>query len=413
MRAATTPSRRERSSPPPVRPKIEQVFTSANIHHHRTPHPGNHGAHTAMVTGKHQDPPHPNERDERKGPTFRAPGRPPASRPNRSARTGIHRPVLLPRARDELGLAASRGGRGQSCCTVRETSSVLLHRARDELGPAAPGARRAVDRSWERTSPLMGVAPGRQGDGVKVETARTQTSRHRRSRPLPRADPSSHHEAATTPVGHHRDLPMPPPTAGAVATPGRCPTRIARRAPSAGAAGHAPPKPGAAGRPPKPDPAGSGKRPAARHLPRREHRSCPAARGTKVAGAPPPAGHPAAPRDRCRAAGSRGRPAPPLEGAAPRRRPQADGEEGPRRRRAPRALPDGARRRRRGEGREAGTKAAAAGVPPGRARARRGRGGEGRRGERGGGAGRAWEARARRPVAAGRLGRRRRRGWEP
>ena len=38
----------------------------------------------------------PNERDERKGPTFCAPGQPPASRPNRSARTGIHRPILLP-----------------------------------------------------------------------------------------------------------------------------------------------------------------------------------------------------------------------------------------------------------------------------------------------------------------------------
>ena len=166
-----------------------------------------------------RDPPHPNERDERKGPTFRAPGRPPASRPNRSARTDIHRPILLPQARDELGPTATRGGRGQSCCIVRETSSVLLHRARDELCPAASGARRAVDRSWERTSPLMGGAPGRRGDGVKVEKARTQTNRRRRSRPLPRPDPSSHREAATTPGGH-RDLPMPPPTARAAATPG-------------------------------------------------------------------------------------------------------------------------------------------------------------------------------------------------
>ena len=39
MRAATTPSRRERASPPPVRPKIEQVFPPANTHHHRTPAP--------------------------------------------------------------------------------------------------------------------------------------------------------------------------------------------------------------------------------------------------------------------------------------------------------------------------------------------------------------------------------------
>ncbi|EMS53596.1 hypothetical protein TRIUR3_04336 [Triticum urartu] len=31
-----------------------QVFTSANTHRHRTPHPGHHAAHTAMVTGQHQ-----------------------------------------------------------------------------------------------------------------------------------------------------------------------------------------------------------------------------------------------------------------------------------------------------------------------------------------------------------------------
>ena len=42
------------TSPPPVRPKIEQVFTSANIHRHRTPHPANHAAHTAMMSGQHQ-----------------------------------------------------------------------------------------------------------------------------------------------------------------------------------------------------------------------------------------------------------------------------------------------------------------------------------------------------------------------
>ena len=53
MMVATTPSGRERVSPPPVRPKIEQVFTPANTHRHRTPHPGDHAAHTTMVTGQH------------------------------------------------------------------------------------------------------------------------------------------------------------------------------------------------------------------------------------------------------------------------------------------------------------------------------------------------------------------------
>ena len=81
----------------------------------------------------------PNERDERKVPPFAPPG--------------------SPRRQDPIGwpeLAST----DPSCCPERETSSVLLHHARDELDPAAPGARQAVDRSWERTSPLMGVAPG-------------------------------------------------------------------------------------------------------------------------------------------------------------------------------------------------------------------------------------------------------------
>ena len=166
MRAATTPSRRERSSPP-VRPKIEQVFTSANTHRHRTPHLGNHAAHTAMVTGQHQGtgsahehratttratapasktstPPHPRPvAPQRKRRVERShlshPWATPSIETQRSAKTGIHRPVLLPRARDKLSPTTSRGGRGQSCCTVHETSSVLPRRARDELGPAEPG----------------------------------------------------------------------------------------------------------------------------------------------------------------------------------------------------------------------------------------------------------------------------------
>ena len=53
VRAATTPSRRERALPPPVHPKTDQVFTPANTHHHRTPHPVDHATHTTMATGQH------------------------------------------------------------------------------------------------------------------------------------------------------------------------------------------------------------------------------------------------------------------------------------------------------------------------------------------------------------------------
>ena len=46
--------KKETISPPPVGPKIEQVFTSANNHRHRTPHPGNHATHMTMMAGQHQ-----------------------------------------------------------------------------------------------------------------------------------------------------------------------------------------------------------------------------------------------------------------------------------------------------------------------------------------------------------------------
>nr|XP_020174830.1 proline-rich protein 2-like [Aegilops tauschii subsp. strangulata] len=165
-----------------------------------------------------------------------------------------------PQRRDPIG-RPKLASTDPSCSPERETSSVLLHRQGDEVSPAAPcarqarsccigrgtssvlqhrGTRRAVDRSWERTNPLMGVTPERRGDGVKAETSRPQTSRRWRSRPLSRTDPSSYRGAATTPGGHHRDLPTPPPTAGAVATPGRCPTRAACRKTRIRSGRHAP-----------------------------------------------------------------------------------------------------------------------------------------------------------------------------
>ncbi|KAE8814855.1 hypothetical protein D1007_07870 [Hordeum vulgare] len=53
MIAVTTPSRRERASPPPVYLKIAHVFTLANTHRHGAPHPGYHAAHMTMATVQH------------------------------------------------------------------------------------------------------------------------------------------------------------------------------------------------------------------------------------------------------------------------------------------------------------------------------------------------------------------------
>ena len=160
MRAATTPSRRERASPPPVRPKIEQVFTPANTHRHRTPHPGYHAAHTTMVTGQHQATVF---SQEHRATTTRATATasktltPPHSRPSAtpteetSGKVPPFAPLGDPQRRDPIGwpkLASidcpaapiprraqsccTGARRVRSCCTGRETSSVLLHRARDE-----------------------------------------------------------------------------------------------------------------------------------------------------------------------------------------------------------------------------------------------------------------------------------------
>ena len=81
---------------------------------------------------------YPNRRDEWKGPAFRTPGRPPAPRPNRPAKPGLHRPSCSPKRETSLVLMPG-ARRAPSCC-----------RARDELRPAAPGARRAPSCSSGR-----------------------------------------------------------------------------------------------------------------------------------------------------------------------------------------------------------------------------------------------------------------------
>ena len=59
-------------------------------HHHQGRRPGIQGLNTTSSKTSR----YPNQRDERKCPTFRTPGRPPASRPNRSVKVGIHQSVL-------------------------------------------------------------------------------------------------------------------------------------------------------------------------------------------------------------------------------------------------------------------------------------------------------------------------------
>ena len=196
MRVATTPSRRERVSPPPVRPKIEHVFTPANTHRHRTPHPCHHAAHTTMVTGQHQatgsahehratttrvvtpafktlTPPHPRpvatptKETSGKFAPLHTPGRPPALRPKGPAQKRPPSPVLLHRVQDKLGPAAGR-----------ETSSVLL-----------PGARRALSRSHRRKTsngPQLGAV--QPYDGGRARTTRggiegRKNAAHRRPTP--------------------------------------------------------------------------------------------------------------------------------------------------------------------------------------------------------------------------------------
>ena len=207
------PSRRERSSPLPVRPKIEQVFTSTNTHRHRTPHPGYHAAHTAMASGQHQatgsaqehratttraatpasktlTPPHPRPAatptKEMSGKArLSHPWAAPVPRPNRPVKTSLHRSVLQHRARDEFGPTAGRemsmvlslGARRVGPAAVRETSSVLrpgVRRARS----CCTGREISDGLSLGEANPSTKVTPGRRGEDGRP-------SNHHRREPPP------------------------------------------------------------------------------------------------------------------------------------------------------------------------------------------------------------------------------------
>ena len=126
---------------------------------------------------------YPNQRDEWKGRSFTHPWTAPGAETQRAGpkKASITRP------------AAPGARQAQSCCQARdevgptvgrETSSVLLPgarralsccRARDELCLAATGARRAMDRNWERSRPMTRVEPGRRGKESKVKKGRSLT----------------------------------------------------------------------------------------------------------------------------------------------------------------------------------------------------------------------------------------------
>ena len=273
MRAVTPPSRRERGTPPPVCSKIEQVFTPTTIHHRRTAHPGYHAAHTAMATRQHQatgsahehrgpttraarpgiqdldtNSPeirrYPNQQHERKGPVFRIPGLPPVSRPNRSTKTGLHRPVQRHRTRDELSPAAGRemsmvllpgARRARSCCRVRdkvspaagrETSSVLLPGETSDgpqLGEGQPSTKIVDERPRRRIE-------GRHKPHTDGPTLKKSSRRRERLRPLPGATTSSEggEDHGSPPSHRHHHLPLQggrprpkPPTARAVTGPSK------------------------------------------------------------------------------------------------------------------------------------------------------------------------------------------------
>ncbi|KAM3333250.1 hypothetical protein ACQJBY_028389 [Aegilops geniculata] len=186
MRAATTPSRRERASPPPVRLKIEQVFTPANTHHHRTPHPIDHAAHTAMATGQHLTT---GSAQEHRGATTRAAAlasktwTPPHSRPTTTPTkdTSGKEPPFAPlgcpqRQNPEAGQnwpPSTRAIAGRETSTVLQPGARRARsccRARDERGPAA-GRETSDGPKLGRAEPSTEVATSQRGEGRRSKRA--------------------------------------------------------------------------------------------------------------------------------------------------------------------------------------------------------------------------------------------------
>ena len=134
----------------------------------------------AAPTSKTLTPPHPRsvatptKETSGKVAPLHTPGRPPAPRPKGPAQKRPPSLVLLHRVQDKLSPATRRETRPVLLPGARQARSCC--RARDELCLAATGARRAMDRNWERSSPMTRVEPGRLGKGSKVEKGRSPTA---------------------------------------------------------------------------------------------------------------------------------------------------------------------------------------------------------------------------------------------
>ncbi|XP_044374599.1 uncharacterized protein [Triticum aestivum] len=149
---------------PPVHPKIEQVFTPANTHRHRTPHHGYRVAHTAMATGQHQATgsaqEHRTAATRAAAPaskTLTPPHPRPAATPTKetSGKVPPFAPLGDPQRCDPIGRPAL-ASIDPSCSPERETSSVLQHHEGDEVSPAAPCARRVRSgRTVRKTSSVL------------------------------------------------------------------------------------------------------------------------------------------------------------------------------------------------------------------------------------------------------------------
>ena len=152
--------------------KQHQATGSAHEHHNTTTRTT---ARASKTLTPHHPPPTATPTKETSG---KVPPFAPLSCPQR--RDPIGRPKLASvnpscrQARDELGPAVRR-----------ETSQVLL-----------PGARRAMDRSWERANPPMKVRPN---DGERNR----RSSRALIDKPLPKKSSRRRETTQTTAMSHH------------------------------------------------------------------------------------------------------------------------------------------------------------------------------------------------------------------
>uniref|UniRef100_A0A8R7V8F4 Uncharacterized protein n=1 Tax=Triticum urartu TaxID=4572 RepID=A0A8R7V8F4_TRIUA len=117
LRIITFPGSQSVEIAPPVCPKIEQVFTLANTHRHRTPHPGYHAVHMAMAARQHGAM---GSTHEHHATTTRAAA--PASKTS----TPPHSIPATTPTEETSGPRGKLASIDSYCCIGRETNMVLL-----------------------------------------------------------------------------------------------------------------------------------------------------------------------------------------------------------------------------------------------------------------------------------------------